>query len=397
MANSLHGRRVLVSGAGVAGPALAHWLSRHGAETTVVEAAPTLRTSGFAVDFRGPTHHAVLARMGVLDDLRTVRTNGGAMVWVDEHDRELFRLPEEFAGGDIEVLRRDLSRVLHDHSADHADYVFGDTITDLAETADGVHVDFARSASRTFDYVVGTDGLHSAVRRIAFGEESRYVKHLGYYLAGWDVPNDLGAGPTAHHYNVPGRMASIKADLRDPTRAGALVVFAAPRLDVGWRDVEAQKRIVADTFADLGWHTTTLLAGLADADDLYFDSISRVSVPRWHSGRVALLGDAAWGVTLGGMGVGTGVVGAYVLAGELAAAGGDHRAGFAAYENRMRGYAAKWQKSANPGQFLAPSTALRLRLRNAMFRSNLVQRMLIASTKSFATDIALPDYTMSLA
>jgi 2-polyprenyl-6-methoxyphenol hydroxylase-like FAD-dependent oxidoreductase len=123
---------------------------------------------------------------------------------------------------------------------------------------------------------------------------------------------------------------------------------------------------------------------------MYFDSISRVRAPRWTKGRVALLGDAAWGVTLGGMGVGTAVVGAYVLAGELAR--GDHQAALAAYEQRMRGYAGRWQKGASPGQFLAPSNAALLWLRNAMFSTKAVQKLMVAGTTRLASDVALPDY-----
>ena len=386
------GTRILISGAGVAGPALGYWLGRYGADITVVEAAPTLRASGFAVDFRGPTHLEVLRKMGVLDELRHVQTHGGAMSCVDEHSREIFRLPAEFAGGDIEVYRRDLSRVLYEHSSGRAEYLFGDAITNLAQTDDAVHVDFARSASRTVDLVVGADGLHSGVRRLALGPESRFVRHLGFYLAGWDLPNDLHAGPTPQQYNVPGRMASIRADLRQPDRALALVVFASPLLDCGWHDVEQHKNVIIDTFTGLRWHVPHLLDTLHDAQDVYFDSISRVTVPRWSTGRVVLLGDAAWGVTLGGMGVGTGIVGAYVLAGELAAARGDHHTALTAYENRMRGYAARWQRSANPGQFLAPPTATRLWMRNTMFKTRLIQRLLVSSTKTLATDVDLPDY-----
>jgi 2-polyprenyl-6-methoxyphenol hydroxylase-like FAD-dependent oxidoreductase len=390
--NELRGVRVLISGAGVAGPALAYWLSRYGADTTVVETAPRLRTSGFAVDFRGPTHLGVLQKMGVLDELRGLQTHGGAMSCVDEHGHEIFRLPAEFTGGDIEVYRRDLSRVLYERGADRTEYVFGDTITDLTEAADGVHAEFARSASRTVDLVVGADGLHSGVRGLAFGEESRFVRHLGFYLAGWDLPNDLGFGTTPQQYNVPGRMASVSADQRDPDRAGAFVVFASPLLDYDWHDIEQPKKFISDAFTGLRWHVPDLLRTLHDAQDVYFDSISRVTVPHWSAGRVALLGDAAWGVTLGGMGVGTGIIGGYVLAGELAAARGDHRTALAAYENRMRGYASRWQRRANPGQFLAPPTTTRLRIRNAMFRTRLVRRLLIASTKSLATDANLPDY-----
>ncbi|WP_422736080.1 FAD-dependent monooxygenase [Micromonospora sp. WMMD729] len=388
----LRGLRVLVSGAGVAGPALAWWLTRYGAEVTVVELAPALRTSGFAVDFRGPTHLRVLSAMGVLDDLRAVQTHGGAMSCVDERGREIFRLPAEFAGGELEVYRRDLSGILHRRSADRAEYLFGDRIAALTETADGVHVELDRAGARVVDLVVGADGLRSGVRRLAFGPDSEYVRHLGYQLAGWDMPNDLGVGAVAQQYNVPGRMASVAADQRDPARAGVFVVFTAPDPGGDWYDLDQQKKIIGTAFDGLGWHVPHLLAGLRDAPELYFDSISKVRVPHWHTGRTVLLGDAAWGVTLGGMGVGTGVVGGYVLAGELAAAGGDHRVALPAYERRLRDYAMRWQRGASPGPFLAPATAGGLWARNRLLRNRQVQALLVRGTRSLATDLDLPRY-----
>jgi 2-polyprenyl-6-methoxyphenol hydroxylase-like FAD-dependent oxidoreductase len=328
----------------------------------------------------------------VLDELRDVQTRGGAMSFVDEHGREMFRLPAEFAGGDLEVHRRDLSRALYEHTADRAAYLFRDAITALTETAERVHVDFARGQSRTFDLVVGADGVHSGVRRLAFGDESQYVQHLGYYLAGWDLPNELRVGAVPQLYNVPGRMASVAADPREPGRAGAFLVFASPRLDYDWHDSEQHKQLIAEAFAGLGWHVPHLLATLHHAPDVYFDAISRVRMERWCAGRIALLGDAGWGVTLGGMGVGTGIVGAYLLAGELAVAGGNHRAAYTAYEHRMRGYAGLWQRAARPGQFLAPRSAAGLWLRNTLFKTRLVQRLLVTSSTSMATSAELPDY-----
>ncbi|GIF68980.1 FAD-dependent oxidoreductase [Asanoa ishikariensis] len=384
--------RVLISGAGIAGPALAGCLADAGAETTVVEVAPRLRTSGFAVDFRGPTHLRVLERLGVLDDIKAVQTHGGAMRTVDAAGKTIFELPAEFAGGDVEIRRRDLTAVLHRRSADRTRYVFGDSIVALHDGRAGVEVQFRSGNSGTYDAVVGADGIHSTVRRLAMGPEERFVKHLGYHIAGWDVPNDLGALTVAQQYNVPGRMASVAADDRDPTRAGALVVWASKPLGIGWQDLDAQKRAVHATFDGLGWHVPRLLSGLADAPDLYFDAISRVSVPTLHKGRIALLGDAAWGVTLGGMGVGTGVVGAYVLAGELARAGGDVTAAFAAYEKRMRSYAGRWQKGASPGHFLAPASRTGLWLRNTMFRRAAVRRLLVSSSTALASASDLPDY-----
>ncbi|GAA1864769.1 FAD-dependent monooxygenase [Asanoa iriomotensis] len=392
MGSELSGFRVLISGAGIAGPALACRLADAGAETTVVEIAPRLRTSGFAVDFRGPTHLRVLERIGVRAALEAVQTHGGAMRTVDANGRTIFELPAEFAGGDLELRRRDLTAVLHERSADRVRYVFGDSITALRDGPAGVEVAFRGGGSATYDAVVGADGIHSTVRRLAIGPEDRFVKHLGYHIAGWDLTNDLGAIPLAQQYNVPGRMASVAADERDPAVAGALCVWASGPLGVGWHDVAAQKRAVSAAFDGLGWHVPRLLAGLADAPDLYFDAISRVSVPTWHKGRSVLLGDAAWGVTLGGMGVGTGVVGAYVLAGELARTGGDVTVAFPAYEQRMRSYAGRWQKGASPGRFLAPASRPGLWFRNTMFRRAAVRRLLVSSSTALAKSADLPDY-----
>ncbi len=391
-AASLKALRVLISGAGIAGPALALGLAEYGAHVTVVEIAPRLRGSGFAVDFRGPTHTAVLRRLGVLDDLRARQTHGSAMVCVDEHDREIFTLPAAFTGGELEVRRRDLSRLLHERGADRVEYLFGDTITSLHDTGTAVQVGFRDSGTRHFDLVIGADGMHSTVRRLAFGDEHRFLQPLGHHIAGWDLPNTFGFHGSSRYFNVPGRMVSIAPDPRDPARATAMVVFRSADPAVDWHDHDAQKKLIAHDFADLPWHVPAVLATLTDAPDLYFDAIAKVHSPDWTRGRIALLGDAAWGVTLGGMGVGTGLVGAHVLAGELAGAGADHRVAFAAYEQRMRAYAGRWQKGADPGKFLAPATRLGLALRNRLLATGVVQRMLLSGTKSLATDADLPDY-----
>jgi 2-polyprenyl-6-methoxyphenol hydroxylase-like FAD-dependent oxidoreductase len=389
----LRGMQILISGAGVAGPAAAYWLNRYGADTTIVEVARGLRGAGFAVDFRGPTHFAVLDRMGVLDDLRTVQTHGGAWEVVDDRNRVIFELPAAFAGGDLEVRRSDLSRILYEHTSSDTEYLFDDSITALTQSAGGVDVEFAHASARRFDLVIGADGLHSGVRRLAFGPESAYVSHLGYYLAGWELPNDAEVSTVPRHYNEPGRLVSFGADHLDPTRARALVAFASEKLPIHWQDVDAQKRVLGHVLAGMGWQTPYLLETLRSADDLYFDAISRVRVPSWSEGRVALLGDAGFGVTLGGMGVGTSIVGAYILAGELATAAGDHRQAFAQYETVMRGYAGDWQENANPGQFLAPRTATRLRVRNAMFKSRLVKNLMVRMTQNMAA-LELPDYAV---
>jgi len=375
---------VLISGASIAGPALAYWLTRYGFDVTVVEKAPALRPGGQAVDFKGETHRTVLARMGILDDVRRARTDGGDGRVVDAAGRTLAVVPGEFNGGEIEIVRGDLARIVYDRTTATTAYVFDDSITSLTETATGVDVTFLRSAPRTFDLVVGADGLHSNVRRLAFGPESGYVRHLGYYYALADVAVD--AGDQGELYGEPGRMAATGG-----SKAPAFFVFASAPLTYDRDDVPAQKQLVADAYRGGGWRIPELLAGLPASREFYLDSISRVTMDRYTSGRVALLGDAAYGNTLGGFGTGLAIVGAYVLAGELARADGDHTVAFARYEESFRGYAKVSQK-VNAGTLLAPKTRLGMRLRNLLFSVSFLFTPLMRLTERFATDIDLQDY-----
>lgn len=338
----MSGTRVLVAGASIAGPALAHWLHRRGAEVTVVERAPGLRPGGQAVDARGVAKE-VVRRMGLDTAVRAARTDtaGAHTVDADGTVLETFRADDHGGDGyiaDIEILRGDLSRVLHDHTRDGVEYVFGDRIAELAQHADGVDVAFAGGDRRRFDLVVGADGLHSGLRAMAFGPRERFVRHLGLVLAFYTVPNEFGIDRWLIDHQDPGsgRSAGLRP-LPDATRAMAMLSFTDADFDVDHRDVAAQKHLLRERMADFGWHTPQILAHLDDTPDFYLDQVAQVVMDRWSSGRVGLLGDAAFSSSpMSGGGTGLALVGAYLLAGELAAAGWDPAAGFAAYEERMR-------------------------------------------------------------
>ncbi|WP_153412318.1 FAD-dependent monooxygenase [Nocardia macrotermitis] len=334
------GIRVLVVGASVAGPAVAHWLGRWGAAVTVVERAPELRPGGQAVDARGVAKD-VIGRMGLDAVVRAACTDTAGAYTVDAEGKVLETFAAEDDGGDgfiaeIEILRGDLSQVLYDATRDGIEYIFGDWIAELTQDADGVDVTFASGDRRRFELVIGADGLHSSLRAMVFGPHEQFLHHLGHVLAFYSVPNEFGLDRWLLEYQEPGRSALLRP-IQDATRAMAMFYFAAADFDVDHRDIGAQKRLLRERVAGLGWLAPDILAHLDHTPDFYLDQVAQVVMDRWSDGRVVLLGDAAFSSSpMSGQGTGLALVGAYVLAGELAAAGWDPDAGFARYEARMR-------------------------------------------------------------
>lgn len=387
----MNAKTVLICGASVAGPALAYWLDRYGFQVTVVERAAALRPGGQAIDFKGRTQLTVLERMGVRDEIFRRQTGRTDIQFASASGRQHAVMTGEFLGGDVEILRGDLAAIFHESTAGRCEYLFGDSVAALAETAGGVRVEFQNAPARTFDLVAGCDGVHSAVRRLASGPERDFVRHLGYYYAvagapAWGMQADRPQRSVARAWSAPGRVA-----VKGGSKASHLYIFAAPQLDYDRRDVAAQRRHIAEQFAAVGGEVPGMLAELPGLDDFYLDSMSQVRMKgHYTAGRTALVGDAAYGNTLGGTGTGLAVVGAYVLAGELAVADGDHTAAYARYNDIMRRYA-KIAGQSNAGRFLAPRTAPGIRARNWFLGSRSFGLMLKYADNA-ANDIELQDY-----
>jgi 2-polyprenyl-6-methoxyphenol hydroxylase-like FAD-dependent oxidoreductase len=396
---------VLISGASVAGPALAYWLRRHGMDVTVVERSAGPRPGGQGIDIRGAAR-TVIERMGLMERVRAVHTGVHGMAYVDDQSRHVAELPGDAFGdsggviADIEILRGDLMHILIG-AGTGVEYLYDDSITALRETPTGVDVAFERSAPRRFDLVVGADGIFSNTRRLAFPEGSWRMIDSGFHRAVFTVDPDLDLNGWELMYSMPagnGTTGGRNAMLY-PAHGGArgMFHFACDPIAYDRRDLDAQKRIVAGIYANAGWKVPGMVAAMLAADDFYFDRHGRVEMETWHTGRVTLVGDAC---TAGSVGMGTSMslVGAYVLAGELAAANGDHRQAFPAYQNRMRDYVAANLKPMPGGvKGFLPATARGIRLRNRITRLMLrlpTRHLMMGGIDKAVNAITLPDYPL---
>ncbi|WP_426514300.1 FAD-dependent monooxygenase [Dactylosporangium sp. McL0621] len=388
---------ILISGASVAGPALALCLQRYGHDVTVIEKAPALRGGGYAVDFRGSVHLQTLERMGLRAAIEARATHMGEIAIVDGAGERLAGLPSAVFSGDLEVLRGDLAEVLYAATSRRVRYRFGDQITAISQDEHGVDVTFAGGPPQRFDLVVGCDGVHSAVRRLVFGDDPAHKKPLGVYGGIFTMPGTLGLHRSGVMYNEPGRAVTVMS----PHGGNQIVSMSVyePGLEFDYRDVAQQRRIVAERFAGVGWRVPELLEAMERAEDFWFDSTTQIHLDRWSQGRVVLLGDAGFAGGPGGNGTGLAVVGAHVLAGELDRARGDHRVAFRRYEELMRPYVATCQKqSGGSPDFLVPTTWKKIGQRNRFFRMMRYLPVAPRLIKHFATKTAtafeLPAYDL---
>ncbi|MEU9052612.1 FAD-dependent monooxygenase [Streptomyces sp. NPDC048384] len=391
-------RKVLISGASIAGPALAFWLNRYGFAVTVVEKAGALRGGGYPVDVRG-TALEVVRRMGILPRLQDAHIDLRRLTFLHEDGSEVASVnPHTVTGGvagrDLEVRRGDLTSALYMAVRDDVEFLFNDSIDTLDQSGPGVDVTFRGGGRRTFDMVFGADGLHSRTREFLFGPEEQFHRYLGYCFAGFTMRNTFGLAHEAVLWNTPGRAAVLYA-LGDNADVHAFLNFAHPEPPYdAFRNPEAQRDLVTAVFADAGWEVPGMLAAMRDADDLFFDGVSQIRMPRWSSGKVALVGDAAYAPSfLTGQGSSLALVGAYMLAGSLADR--DHAAGFAAFEHNTRQFVTVNQELVGEGDAaLFPTTAQALELRNDMLRN--LSAMPAAEGRPAHSALTLPEFTPTM-
>lgn len=390
-------RHALISGASVAGPALAHQLNARGWRTTVVERAPRLRDEGQNIDVRG-TAREVLRRMGLEDAVLDAGTGEVGLRFVDAEGRTVTEVPAgendtDGATAEMEILRGELSRILYEHTRERTDYRFGEQIRDLADHGDHVTATLDGGDVVDADVVVVAEGTRSRTRAMVLPDVE--IDELGLHIAYLTIPRTAQDDRWWRWYSAPGsRSVSLRPDNRGTTRA--MLAFLTDVRGLEQLDRDDQITILRRTFADAGWQTGRVLDALDDAP-FYFDAVGQLRIPRWSSGRTVLLGDAAWSPGPFGTGTSLALVGAYVLAGELA---GREEPGAAAdrYEQLMRPFVGQAQ-NVRPSMIRAmnPRTAAGLAVQRTVLRAavpvvNTVSRLSGGLVRPPADAIELPDY-----
>jgi 2-polyprenyl-6-methoxyphenol hydroxylase-like FAD-dependent oxidoreductase len=357
---------VVISGAGIAGPALAFWLTRNGYRVIVVEIGVGLRPGGQTVDLRGAGGD-VVERMGLIDEMRARALEQRGAAWVTSDGSIRAEMPVTAFNGNglvskLEILRGDLVDVLYQATKESAEYRFGTSISDVRQADDGAEVTLADGTALRADLVVGADGPHSVVRRLVFGPEEQFVKPIGGYNAWFSAPDSVGLDGWFLLYQAPGGLNASMRPSHDPSIVKAGLAFQSEPITYDRRNIDEQRQILVDRFAGAGWECDALLAAAQEADDFYFDSFAQIHMPSWSSGRVALVGDAGYCASpLSGMGTSLALVGAYVLAGELGSAdtldAERIRNAFRRYGTVMRPYVDKCQDLPNSIDRFAPKKA----------------------------------------
>lgn len=391
-------KKILVSGASIAGPTLAYWLHQYDFEVTVVEREPELRLGGQNIDVKGPAKE-IAVKMGIVEEIRNHNTTEIGLRFVDSQNQTLAEFPADSSMSmtqELEILRGDLVRILYEHTSNDVKYIFGDHIVKIKQTDDEVEVEFGSGKKEFFDIVISAEGIGSGTRNLAFGSLPHY-KYLGLHTAYLTIPKKNTDSRWARWYNAPkGIVFMLRPDNYGETRAS--VTFLAEENAYKDLDEKEQKKALIRHIQGAGWESERLVDEIEGSRDFYFERVSQVKADRWSTGRVAVTGDAAWCATpIAGKGTDLAMAGAYILAGELSKAK-DHEEAFRNYEEIMRPYVEECQKlpPGIPG-IVYPESKWGVALLNKCIRvagSKPVKRLAVffSGKKEDKKEFILPDY-----
>ena len=340
-------KSILISGAGIAGLTLAYWLKKYGFIPTLVEKHPVLRTEGYKIDIRGIAVE-VVKRMELQSAIFESRTGIQRALFVDSSGKLMTETSPDLCGvraeGDLEIVRGDLCQILF-RQIGSIECLFDDSIKSILQMEEGVHVEFERNESRFFDLVVGADGLHSKVRKLGFGDESHFLRELGLYISFYSIPNFIHLDRVEIEYHSRKKFVIAYCPRDGMAKVG--FAFSAHPLQFDLSDQSQQQKFLKEAFIGAGWEVPHLLAFMKESPDFYFDCVAQIHMNQWTQGRIALVGDAGYAVSpIAGQGASVALVGAYVLAGELAEAQGDYCKAFQRYEESLREFVKKNQRLA---------------------------------------------------
>jgi len=326
--------RILISGAGVAGLTAAIWLGKAGFRPLIVERAPKIRADGFILSLSHHSYH-LLRGMGILDDLLAVNNQVRSSSYHDRSGRAILTLDYERlfeAGNIIQVMRDDLEQVLYKHAKDNTDFLFANSVTELQQVGDEVEVTFEDGQKRTFDLVIGADGVHSAIRKCTFGPEEVTRHYLGLHAAAYRCENVLGISHKYEAYLEPNRHTIVYTTRKNDL--ACIFIWKNSALTVPPPGPE-QINYLSEIYRGADSRAVRLIKTLKPHDRIYMEALTQIEMPAWCKGRVAIVGDAAHSLTqLSGQGASMAIRGASTLARALIDRSADHA--FANYEATIR-------------------------------------------------------------
>lgn len=337
-------KKILISGASFAGLSTAYWMNKMGYKVTIVEIGSQLKTGGTPVDITGNTVE-IVKKMGLFEQIKNNRLNLEKWEFKDAEDNTGYSFFLDQTDEEFEIERDILLKMLHNTIKNDVEFIFNNSITEIDEIDDSVIVTFKDGLKDQYELLFGCDGIHSGVRKIWFGDESKYSHFLGQYFSIAIVDKYLIKDSTLQLYTEPN-----KAIMLNTYNNKTDVVFTfRPEKEISYdfRNQSQIKEIVSSQMNGISWRANELQKELLNSTSFYFDKFCQVKMTSWTKGRVALVGDSGYCASpAAGMGGSLAIIGAAALADAFEKNNGDYELAFQSYNKDLRPFIEKVQTSA---------------------------------------------------